>query len=353
MRDLIRLNRPIEILVDEQTDAKKQFHFSEEGQYAVIPSMKDVAGIAIGLHELGHAKQYEQPFFGAAATFVKKYRINRFLPAELRLSLEDPRDFLKSLLVFLPEAEATLPDEKLMDTLVDIYHEALPHLQQDQQRRDLQSRISSLQQILTEDEDYKLSPFDFYPRSTVKLSDQDLEIAEQAAEQAYAQAMETEKQKKRDAVVELPIRQTELNDVYARLRTSESSYVQLSRRFNSLAAPLNDILKIPTKLQERDATKRAFQWMNQIYQEMGSDLLSRSVVIDPDVKERFFKTRDDCSDSTKRVMDDIHRFGGFSAKGLLLGALGTYDALDKIPVPSLKRLEQIERDEEAKQKSIA
>lgn len=155
--------------------------------------------------------------------------------------------------------------------------------------------------------------------------------------------------------LEIPKQLLELNEIRARLwervEENNSEFERLEKAFRVIARPLDQVLLASTRVAERDATRRAFQWMKKAGDAIDANLLSTQTEVSDSYKERVFTDRNLCVESTKRVANNIERFGGFSAKGALLRGLTSYDAFEKIPVPSLKRLEQMEREEEEKQKS--
>jgi hypothetical protein len=93
--------------------------------------------------------------------------------------------------------------------------------------------------------------------------------------------------------------------------------------------PIRDLLKTPSKIEERDATRRAFQWMESIREQIDTDLAAAPI----NPHEYELPSDSPCSESTTRLYSIINKQSEQKTKDVLLRALGTYDALDRIPMP--------------------
>ena len=281
--NLIGLKKQINIFVIFDLASQEQFGFNAKRGFVTVPKPDHPTSVAVMLHELGHAKQDEHPFYQSLREFI---RVPKF-----ELGSENPRAFFSRLGVLYPELLKRFPDEAVFQKLDQIRKKAIPALEEEQ-------RLIELKRAEARGE---LKPFQL-----MRMKDDD--AVSQKNKRAIVWQYQT-------ALKELPLA----------------------------------TLLVPEKLIERDATKRAFQWMQQITEEIKVDLAS----VNADEYALTSEEKGHCASSVQRSMKTMRQLGGSTTKGHLLKMLTTYDALDQIPVPSLKRLEQIEKEEEAKQKSNA
>jgi len=124
-------------------------------------------------------------------------------------------------------------------------------------------------------------------------------------------------------------------ETYKKLREQRE---EIEKKFNLKMNNFIALLDLPSRILERNATHWAFKWAREIQKIVGVDILSVSdnLFIENLGKSLFF-----CHKSPRSVIGNPQRFGGNTPRVLLLACLDTYDALDKIPPPILKRIKEL------------
>lgn len=319
---LIDLKSPVGAIVLTDPRADDSFKYShpkksDQEEFiptVVIPPLDSFVGIAIALHEFGHAKQMESPYFqtmnklrnrkeGKIEVLAKKF-VGQF--PELAPSLPSPEVFeeLRKLEMALDNIEQSIKARG------DVFDRL------DQQVKDLRLEISVLKD--------KIRIVGFIERIRTKS---DLE----------------------QSVLHEDVTRKRLIDVGNELKVLYAARNAKKMQVRRAGRPVRDFLGIFKKIRERDATRRAFGWMIEIKRTIGLDIATAPVK-KPTYAETYFARDPGSKESTKRVLDILARDKDVSAKNVLLDSLSSYDAFEKIPVPSLKRLEQMEHEEEEKEK---
>ncbi len=304
----IDLKEPIRIFVTSAEDTKYRYHSDKKRAY--IPTPDTPVGLAFSLHELGHAKQYQTVFF-------KKFK------------RQGDGGVSDDLLTFSWEDDPVEKLEKLKDALPEL---SIPNISSDTMDaiKSLRIEIATTQSSMNTVVEKLKNTMKAYSEHVDLPEDPDPSVFNWGDSHPRALEKEWQEQKK------------ELEDDQNKLQTEVSVIKDrkagLLKKFETLSEPIKKLLKIPTKLKERDATRRAFQWMLSIGKQLDTNLINAE--IDPDSIGFKNKEKNECSKSTARVMGIIEESRTTTTKDSLLLALGTYDALEKIPVPSLKHLEQ-------------
>lgn len=305
---IVGLKNPVQIFI--QTNRGLSGSYSYDKKMVIIPYPDTPVNIAVALHELGHAKQFENPFF-------KKNR-----GKEAPISWEnDPREKLNELKEDFPELEESISalPEKTMDRLLEIRLATAT----------IQSQIIPLNKRLTDlfkqKDEHLEDPNDPYDNLFIDVS------------KTHPKAHEKDWQDKEKQITE------QITSTQKELSTMEIARDAYIKEFNATADPIQKLLNIPKKIRERDATRRAFKWMNSIQQETGAQMLTAAIDVN-DIK-KLVRSKESCVQSTARMMTIVEGQEDVLVKDSLLFALGTYNAFEKIPVPSLKRLEQMEQEE--------
>lgn len=87
-------------------------------------------------------------------------------------------------------------------------------------------------------------------------------------------------------------------------------------------AKLKDILALPLRMAERDATRRALQGLRRIREEAGIDLLSKTL----NPKEALASPAEGCEAATAEGLEDPERYVTVSTIAAMKGDLKTYGA---------------------------
>lgn len=85
---------------------------------------------------------------------------------------------------------------------------------------------------------------------------------------------------------------------------------------------LKDILALPLRMAERDATRRALQGLRRIREEAGIDLLSKTL----NPKEALLTSAEGCEAATAEGLEDPDRYVAVSTIAAMKGDLKTYGA---------------------------
>ncbi|HTK59928.1 MAG TPA: hypothetical protein VL283_01855 [Candidatus Baltobacteraceae bacterium] len=88
------------------------------------------------------------------------------------------------------------------------------------------------------------------------------------------------------------------------------------------AARLKDILALPLRMAERDATRRALQNLRRVREESGIDLLSKTL----NPKEALVSPAEGCEAATIEGLEDPDRYVAVSTVAAMKGDLKTYGA---------------------------
>lgn len=88
------------------------------------------------------------------------------------------------------------------------------------------------------------------------------------------------------------------------------------------AAKLQDILVLPLRMAERDATRRALQALRRIREEAGIDLLSKTL----NPKEALSSGEEGCEAATAEGLEDPDRYVAVSTRQAMRNDLKTYGA---------------------------
>jgi len=298
---------PVNIFVASKVDEGGFYMSREKGKKEralVIPPLDNPIGIAVALHEFGHLLQSHVVFFESVKDVLGEF--NSSGSARLPLFSDHLSEKFERLLKIFPELLPFFPSQDIFDRIDEFCELA----------RTFYDVESTDREIALLREKFKGE----MPKRIRIETERDL---------AYYTKRKGELEKKVSGY---------------KVSGYDVNKDGLATKYREITEPLKQILKIVAKVLERDATKRAFQIMGMIHREIGADLMSPEVDFSG-MPYNFFKQQDDgCSESTMRVVGDIQKFGGFSARGALLSALGTYDAFDRIPVPNLTRIEQMKRD---------
>ncbi|MCX6715056.1 MAG: hypothetical protein NTX72_04540 [Candidatus Uhrbacteria bacterium] len=249
----------------------------------ILPPMDTPLRIAVALHEFGHAKQHEQPFF-------KKLYMRG---VEDKKQMSQVSSFYRRVKTLMPEWSGAVPSDEVLDEMDKLEHQ--DESKQDEEmilRRRRYFLLEQLEEVLDINE-YKKIQNDI---DELKELEKQLSVVIDAGRNRLKAIMKL-----------FPLHQ---------------SYMQ--------------------KYGERDATKRAFKWMREINDQIQVDF-SMMEEDEPLLPESL---KQHCIESVQKSMKNVRQLGGMTVKGFLLKMLTTYDALDKIPVPSLRLLEQLEREEE-------
>lgn len=300
---LVGLKEPVPITM--HLTAQRNYSYGGKDKGVSIPQLDTPVNIAIALHELGHAKQYESSFF-------KQFQGPR---QDKTYSWEDdPTDKMDKLIAAFPEAtpyvsrvpEETMGEIKDVRIKLAILKSKIEKVKKEYEERQdvLYAHISDPNDALFVDTDY------VHPES------------------------KNPEWQKRKATLE-----AEFAVVQAERKLLEDQKEGLLKIFEEKSKPILELLKIPTRLKERDATRRAFQWMSRVEKEIDTELINS----DSD-NQVFGQPNEDnnsnmCVESTARVINIIRRSGTIRTKDRLLLALGSYDAFERLPVPNLKELE--------------
>ena len=263
-------------------------------QTVFIPPLDSIAGIAIALHEFGHAKQYELPLFAGLSDLDSDGEGNQLLKMQI--------ESVKRLTASVEEGWTEI--QKNNNTLDE-----------------LSKKLNGARNAISYYE-AQMETIIFFGKG--KLKKQILQLTD------FRDGLKHQG--------ENLSRKTERLLETQRLRLDELSKAEKA---------FKETLQISKQVKERDATRRAFKWMYEIKKKLNFNFASLPVP-DPSYVQKFAKKDEGCNSSTRRMLKLLEKDGNFSAKNMLLSYLASYDAFTKIPVPSLKRLEQMERDEEAK-----
>lgn len=295
--DLTQMSEPVQIYMHSETHSHG--FFSPDSRNIVIPRPDNPIRIAIALHELGHAKQYENPFFKNQKRTKK----------DLAISWEDdPRDKLNLLKELIPELDKKISEipKEIMDHLLEI-------------RLDLASNHSRINTL-----DLKLRKVsDQIEDLLADPNDPDPIFASFFDEKTHPNAHDPNWQKQ---ILQLRQEGSLIREELVSLKEQQG---KKENEFEMIILPIRDLLKTPSKIEERDATRRAFQWMESIREQIDTDLAAAPI----NPHEYELPSDSPCSESTTRLYSIINKQSEQKTKDVLLRALGTYDALDRIPMP--------------------
>lgn len=321
--EMVGLKKGVRMFVASQTE-DSAYYFKPDDRAVVVPQLDHSFGVAIALHELGHAKQFENPFYSKISSTkeVNKHRLLNVKDADLR-------EWCKGTAELFPEMREKLPSEKQLDRRLRL-RERLGRLNARVMKwKETSDRLNEKQNVF---------------RNDLEQHERQLAGFTGGQRKKYQESFATYQSK---------VKQFEhhLGEYNTHIQTISERRNKLVKKIKKIDVHILRVFQIHQKLQERDATRRAFQWMTQINKVLGVDIAGAKVEMpESENMKKPFRKPNGCTESTARVMDNLQKFGGISAKGALLSALGTYDAYEKIPVPTRERLRQIAEEEE-KQKS--
>jgi len=314
--DLIVLHKPVRVFVSSKAE---EYYFNPSSRVLIVPPLDHSIGIAVTLHELGHAEQSSLAFFESINNSVRQIS-SRLSETRLPLFTKNLEGIFADVVKNFPELLPYVPPPELFQKLDQLRNLAMGTSEIDQEIDTLEKNLNG-----------RLLNLDAYiGRSPYKINQSQFD------------------KRRAEAESRMVILKKQKSDLEKQLLENGKDNEMIKKEYEELAKPLEALLVMMEKAQERDATKRAFRVMSFIHAEIGADLMSPEVEL-TEKNSIFFRKNDECSDSTKRVADNLQKFGGFSAKGALISALGTYDALGKTPLPNTKRLIQEEKERWEKQ----
>jgi hypothetical protein len=295
----------------DEADSKYNYFYrndawvdGEATKLVFVPPLDNPAALSTFLHEMGHAQQdQEDRYHRLSEVAVDDY------------PLEYQGYHLDQVRKQFPEFEEMLPDEfkGQVDSLLDDHERLKFQLELSEiKQREVEASLAPLRtEVNTLREDIK--SFDFQDHDDPQLALQELK-------DRYSIT--------RDKLVARVISE-ESPALEARSKIGRQ-LTELRAQYKELMKVVDEIIRLPRRLTEFDATRRAFQWLKKIKKQTGIDL-SRSVVEIPahKVSEQQLTTkpghgRQKYIDAVRGNPDETVETSAFDE---LIGALETYQAL--------------------------
>ncbi|PIZ94945.1 MAG: hypothetical protein COX81_02185 [Candidatus Magasanikbacteria bacterium CG_4_10_14_0_2_um_filter_37_12] len=317
---LLRIDPTVtRIFVTNEYQAKDgvsaNFDFNPTTNEVCIPPLDTAFGLAVALHEFGHVKQFKNPKLRVIGEMA--------IENETLEWFDDIDDTLQKIERAFPELLVHLPEKTVLETLTET------RLQLVLASSQLHKSLEMLAEKTSESEE-NIKQFALQQKAVTNWSSRLLH--DFGSQEQYEQLKNTEA---KQMATHKEALQMQLKNLKRDLKEKQQKFKLLKDQYKQLVEPLNELLKTPRRVMERDATRRAFVWMKQIKKAIGLDL-TKPAQTSPEITRRLFHTY--CEDSMDTMQGEIKNQGDISSRDALILALKSYDALKKIPVPRRERL---------------